>query len=76
MSGAPAKVFVQGLGAAFTAFLVGQTGAKFLMDGSHVNAWSILLSCFLGAVFAEEIWAQAKGMLPKAAGAPKPVSID
>lgn len=63
ISGAPGKVFLQGLGAAFTSFLMAQASTKVLSDGGRVSAWSILLACFLGAVFAEEIWAKAQQSL-------------
>lgn len=70
ISGAPAKVMVQGLGAAFTTFLAGQASVQILSTGGQVNAFSTLLACFIGAVFAEEIWKQARKWLPNGAGAP------
>ena len=78
ISGAAGKVFMQGLGAAFTAFLMAQASSKIITDGGHVSAWSILLGCFAGAVFAEEIWAQALKILKKSpdpAPKPKPVPV-
>jgi hypothetical protein len=53
---ATGRVFVQGLGAAFTVFLVGQAGMDLLSIGGRPNAFGLLLFCFIGAVFAEEIW--------------------
>ncbi len=64
ISGAPAKVLVQGLGAAFTTFLAGQASVQILTTGGRTNAYSLLLSCFVGAVFAEEIWKWARRYLP------------
>ena len=64
ISGAPAKVLVQGLGAAFTTFLAGQASVQILTTGGRTNAYSLLLSCFVGAVFAEEIWRWARRYLP------------
>jgi len=63
ITGAPARVLVQGVGAAFTVFLGGQAGTLLLASGSRPNVYSLLLFCFLGAVFAEEIWGWAQRML-------------
>jgi hypothetical protein len=70
ISGAPAKVMVQGLGAAFTTFLAGQAGVQILSTGERANAFSLLLACFIGAVFAEEIWKQARKWLPNGGETP------
>jgi hypothetical protein len=80
VSGAPARVLVQGVGAAFTVFLGGQAGAMLITTESKPNVYSLLLLCFIGAVFAEEIWKWAQGMLRMRmaakpgdpAGAPRP----
>jgi hypothetical protein len=63
VTGAAARVLVQGVGAAFTVFLGGQAGAILLASGSRPNAYSLLLLCFIGAVFAEEIWDWAQVLL-------------
>ena len=60
VTGAPVRVLVQGVGAAFTVFLGGQAGSFLLTSGNHPNAYSLLLMCFIGAVFAEEIWGWAQ----------------
>ncbi|THD57136.1 MAG: hypothetical protein E8A12_13890 [Phenylobacterium sp.] len=72
ISGAPGKVFLQGFGAAFTSFLMAQAGNKVISDGGHVSTWSILLGCFLGAVFAEEIWGKGLQLLGVSPPTPKP----
>lgn len=63
VSGAPARVFVQGLGAAFTVFLAGESGVKLLTDDGNTSAVGLLLACFVGAVFAQEIWRAANQVL-------------
>jgi hypothetical protein len=52
-----AKILVQGLGAAFTVFL-SQAGTLVFTTGGKPNPYGLLLACFVGAVFAEEIWVQ------------------
>jgi hypothetical protein len=56
ISGAPAKVLVSGLGAAFTVFLAGKAGVQIFTDGGRTSPTGLLLACFVGAVFAENIW--------------------
>ncbi|KQV58219.1 MULTISPECIES: hypothetical protein [unclassified Caulobacter] len=56
ISGAPAKVFVSGLGAAFTVFLAGKAGVQIFTEGGRTSPTGLLLACFVGAVFAENIW--------------------
>jgi hypothetical protein len=70
ISGAPARVLVHGLGAAFTVFLGGQSTLKLLADEGQVSPKALLLACFIGAVFAEEIWAKAKETLDRKPAAP------
>jgi hypothetical protein len=71
VSGAPARVLVQGVGAAFTVFLGGQAGAMVITTESKPNVYSLLLICFIGAVFAEEIWKWAQSLLQaRLAGSP------
>lgn len=60
-----AKILVQGLGAAFSVFLGGQAGALILTTGGRTNAFGLLLFCFVGAVFAEEIWKAMEALLKK-----------
>jgi hypothetical protein len=65
ISGAPARVVVHGLGAAFTVFLVGESGVQLLTDGGQTSAVGLLLACFVGAVFAQDIWGAARETLKR-----------
>lgn len=64
VGGAAARVFVQGVGAAFTVFLAGKAGTRLLAsDEVSPHPFGLLLFCFVGAVFAEEIWKSAAHLL-------------
>ncbi|NQE60406.1 hypothetical protein [Caulobacter sp. RHG1] len=65
VSGAPAKVLVSGLGAAFTVFLAGKAGVQIFTEGGRTSPTGLLLACFVGAVFAEQIWRAASDMVNK-----------
>ncbi len=65
VSGAPAKVLVSGLGAAFTVFLAGKAGVQIFTEGGRTSPTGLLLACFVGAVFAEQIWRAASDMVTK-----------
>lgn len=71
ISGAPARVVVHGLGAAFTVFLVGEAGVQLLSDGGETSAVGLLLACFIGAVFAQDIWGTARETLKRRTAAMK-----
>jgi hypothetical protein len=60
---AAARVLVQGMGAAFTVFLAGQAGVVLLAGNAEANPYGLMLLCFVGAVFADEIWSWAREML-------------
>jgi hypothetical protein len=57
-----AKILVQGLGAAFTVFL-SQAATLLFTTGGKPNPYGLLLACFVGAVFAEEIWRQMEKLV-------------
>ncbi|MDG2531824.1 hypothetical protein [Caulobacter endophyticus] len=60
VSEAPARVLVHGLGAAFTVFLFGQAGSRMFHEGGQTSYLGLLATCFVGAVFAEDIWKRAR----------------
>ena len=72
LTDASGKVFVQGVGAAFTVFLMGQAGMDLLVIGGKPNAFGLLLFCFIGAVFAEEIWAAMRNLVKERTKRPPP----
>lgn len=63
VSSAPARVLVHGMGAAFTVFLMGESGARFFSDGGKTSPIGLVALCFIGAVFAEDIWRRAHDFL-------------
>ncbi|WP_297515228.1 hypothetical protein [uncultured Caulobacter sp.] len=71
VSGAPAKVLVSGLGAAFTVFLAGKAGVKIFTEGGQTSPTGLLLACFIGAVFAENIWASVSKSISERAPTPQ-----
>jgi len=72
ISGAPAKVFVSGLGAAFTVFLAGKAGVQIFTEGGRTSPTGLLLACFVGAVFAENIWRAVSDAMVKRTPPPPP----
>lgn len=79
VSGAPAKVLVSGLGAAFTVFLAGKAGVQVFTEGGRTSSTGLLLACFVGAVFAEDIWRSASEALnsrlkPSKVSSPPPIA--
>lgn len=63
VSGAPARVLVHGMGAAFTIFLLSECGARLFNEGGQTNPIGMLAMGFIGAVFAEDIWKRAREVL-------------
>ncbi|MBI1682431.1 hypothetical protein [Caulobacter hibisci] len=63
VSGAPARVLVHGMGAAFTIFLLSECGARLFNEGGQTNPIGMLAMGFIGAVFAEDIWKRAREIL-------------
>lgn len=74
ISGAPAKVMVSGLGAAFTVFLAGKAGVQILTEGGRTSPTGLLLACFVGAVFAENIWRAVSEAVAKRTTSTTPAS--
>ncbi len=56
-------IVVQGAGAAVAVFLAFQAGALVFSGEPTVSPFPQLLFCFLGAVFAEEVWAWGRNAL-------------